>query len=296
MEIRRAIPGDTPAIVNLLRESLGDSRLPKSERSWRWKHMDNVFGPSYVLLAVQNEVIVGVRPFMRWNWQQGGRTVSAVRAVDTATSPLHQGKGIFSKLTGKLVEECAADGVTFIFNTPNEKSMPGYLKLGWRSLGKLAICIRPRLPGRKKIDDFDSMYELPLNFPAFESRVSPDQLTTLLTPSYLQWRYVQNPFARYHFVKTDTCWIIFRLKVHRFGTELRVCEVIGDATRASVRDALHTAARDAGAVFISFSPNQLSVLAAKGHWGPHVTVRELVGENLLNFNHWKPTIGDLELF
>jgi GNAT superfamily N-acetyltransferase len=295
MEIRPALPADIPGIVSVLRESLGDARLPKSETSWRWKHLDNVFGPSYVLLAVDDGVIVGVRPFMRWRWQQGNNIIRSVRAVDTATLPRYQGRGVFSRLTNKLVEDCAADGVAFIFNTPNEKSMPGYLKLGWKGVGRLAISVRPLVPGRKSTD-FDATYSLPLTYPEFGLNANTDQITTQRSPAYLQWRYSQNPFARYHYFNSDGCQVIFRLKTHRFGTELRICDLFGDASSAAVRDSLFRAARDSGSVFISCAREQLPVWTATGRWGPHVTIRELAGENLVNFNLWKPSIGDLELF
>ena len=49
----------------------------------------------------------------------------AVRAVDTATHPDFQRRGIFRNLTTTALDELAASGVDFIFNTPNDKSRPG---------------------------------------------------------------------------------------------------------------------------------------------------------------------------
>src|SRR5688572_13844447 len=99
MQIREATELDIPIIVDLLKLSLGESLMPKSEAYWRWKHVENPFGASPVLLCFEDDMLIGVRAFMRWQWFHNGKIQTAVRAVDTATHPAHQGKGIFKKLT-----------------------------------------------------------------------------------------------------------------------------------------------------------------------------------------------------
>ena len=97
MDIRAAQPQDTPAIIEILKKSLGESLIPITENLWSWKHEQNPFGKSFVLLALENAELIGVRAFMRWRWQWNGKEFEAIRAVDTATHPDHQGKGIFKK-------------------------------------------------------------------------------------------------------------------------------------------------------------------------------------------------------
>src|SRR5690606_12356381 len=136
---RPATANDVPAIIELLKLSLGESLIPKSERLWNWKHVANPFGKSPVLLVEEDGHILGVRAFLRWEFLKDGETIKACRAVDTAIHPEYQGKGIFSKLTLALAEEMIKEGVDLIFNTPNTKSTPGYLKMGWESWGKLPL-------------------------------------------------------------------------------------------------------------------------------------------------------------
>ena len=93
-------------------------------------HPVDPFGRSFMLVAETDGRIVGLRAFMRWEFVAGDRRFRAVRAVDTATHPDHQGKGIFSRLTLEALDSLR-DQADFIFNTPNEKSLPGYLKMGW---------------------------------------------------------------------------------------------------------------------------------------------------------------------
>src|SRR5690606_30107897 len=113
MLIRHATPEDIPQIIFILKQSLGESKLPKTEEVWRYKHIENPFGKSIVLLAIIKEQIVGVRAFMRWKWQIGQKSFNALRAVDTATSPAFRGRGIFRKLTLEAIEIAKAEGEHF---------------------------------------------------------------------------------------------------------------------------------------------------------------------------------------
>src|SRR5262245_10506110 len=114
---------------------------------FRWKHLDNPFGRSCMLVAECDGRLIGLRALMRWRFVAGETTIRAARAVDTATHPDYQGKGVFSLLTRAALE--AVDGeVDLIFNTPNGKSGPGYLKMGWRQVGRVPVAVRVRRPLR----------------------------------------------------------------------------------------------------------------------------------------------------
>jgi GNAT superfamily N-acetyltransferase len=144
--IRRYEDADEARVLRLLDDALGGG--PTGRRTadlFRWKHVENPFGRSVMLVAESNGRIVGLRAFMRWKFLSGSRVLSAVRAVDTATHPDHQGRGVFSKLTREALEVLRAD-TDFVFNTPNDKSLPGYLKLGWVEVGTIPTNIRVKRP------------------------------------------------------------------------------------------------------------------------------------------------------
>ncbi len=142
LTIRRADEGDLADILALARRSLG---WTDDDASFlRWKHLENPFGESSIGIALDGRRVVGFRAFLRWEFvAPDGRVVRAVRAVDTATDPDHQGRGIFTRLTLEAIEELPELGVELIFNTPNEKSRPGYRKMGWREVGRLAVAVMP---------------------------------------------------------------------------------------------------------------------------------------------------------
>jgi GNAT superfamily N-acetyltransferase len=142
--VRRAVAADRPAILGLLAASLGrDASDRRYESLFTWKHEESPFGASPVWVAVDGERLAGVRAMMRWEFEVGGRAVRAVRAVDTATNPEDQGRGVFTKLTLHAVDELREEGVEFVFNTPNDQSRRGYLKMGWQVVGRLPAAVRP---------------------------------------------------------------------------------------------------------------------------------------------------------
>lgn len=305
MTIRGAVERDIPSIIDLLKLSLGEGLMPKSEAFWRWKHLDNPFGKSDVLLAFERDQLVGVRAFMRWEWKLQSRIYRAGRAVDTVTHPVFQGKGIFRDLTLKMVDQCKAQSLDFIFNTPNKKSMPGYLKMGWRRHGKMKLFLTPRLFPVKKSTDFDERFcvqgkVIPFNT-AFESSHS-GSLVTSVSSKMINWRYAANPnipyYAFYDNLNHPTFLTIFRLKLHSWGTEMRICDTFSDSNLDEVayRKQLREVTTKSGARLVT-AAHQLPLLSVGAAVGPEITVLPLsTGNNVLSFDLWRPSVGDLEVF
>lgn len=324
MDIRHANDKDIPAIVDLLKESLGEALLPKSEEYWRWKHMLNPFGQSPVLIASDNDKTVGVRAFMCWEWSCGHRKFRAVRAVDTATHPAYQGKGIFKKLTLQLLEECRENGTDFVFNTPNEKSKPGYLKMGWKTIGRFPISIQVRRPfaiaknmliKKKSLEEInaDGSIQYFLDHPQLETLLRHCEkdlsLRTAHTVASLKWRYQTVPGITYFAsgVKGASLpgFFLYRMKSSRAGTELRITDVFCESSKVlpELRQLVKSAAKLHSAHYITMegiSGNKLlsGLSFLNVNFGPSVTVFNIAGdqEQLTRFPQWKPSTGDLELF
>jgi ribosomal protein S18 acetylase RimI-like enzyme len=235
--VRPFAPEDLPAVLHLLDASLGGG--PAGRRPpefFRWKHLESPFGPSFMLVAADGERLVGLRAFMRWRFNADGRTVEAARPVDTATHPDYQGMGIFTRLTRELLDAVAGE-VDLVFNTPNAKSGPGYLKLGWHEVGRMPVAVRVRRPGRlagelagrvaasaagRELRPVDAGQGLPAPVPARAVPVrrvlardaevqqllarEPAGATGLRTPrdvAYLRWRYGAAPLLGYHAVTVE---------------------------------------------------------------------------------------------
>jgi GNAT superfamily N-acetyltransferase len=217
-----------PAILTLLQQTLGNSSaVRKTEEFWQWKHHANPFGASYGLYAWDEATAqaAGLRVLMRWTFRASdGTLVQGARAVDTATHPDHQRRGLFSSLTRQAIAELTAQGVDCIFNTPNQKSLPGYLKMGWQVAARWPLYIKPLRPLRMAYrrlrpvatisektfamhfgveilpwDEFVQRYgeqagELLATWERARRQVG---LRTLRTVDYLTWRYGGHPHIDY---------------------------------------------------------------------------------------------------
>lgn len=334
MILRAATQSDKPAIIHLLKKSLGESVIPITEKFWLWKHEQNAFGPSFVLLAQENEDIIGVRAFMQWHWTWNGTTYKAIRAVDTATDPKHQGKGIFKKLTLQQVEKCKQQGIHFVFNTPNDQSMPGYIKMGWQKQGRMPLklkLIRPISLGYSKLfdktkysasvnEDLSPPQHWDSNILDLFNNYHPTQtqkLRTSISADYISWRYAQNPLFRYNFFTDNKNYVLIsRIKNHSFTRELRMVDFIlldPKATprnvNAHIKKEVLNFSKGNKIDFISFSGQQYLTYKSFFQWmgmipvrllGPLVTIRDLNMEekfsDLLDVNNWNYSLGDMELF
>jgi hypothetical protein len=139
---------DERGVLELLHMALGGGPVGfRAPEVFRWKHVENPFGKSFMLVAEDADRILGFRAFMRWRFVVHGQTVDAVRAVDTATHPDIRRQGIFSRLTRQGLDALRNE-VDLVFNTPNQRSGPGYLKLGWRPVGSMLVSVRVRRPMR----------------------------------------------------------------------------------------------------------------------------------------------------
>lgn len=313
MEIREGTELDIPAILKVLKASLGETSSKKTEDVWRFKHIDNPFGKSLVLLAIEDNEVVGVRAFMRWQWQMGEETFSAFRAVDTATHPDHQGKGIFKKLTLKALEIGKERGDNFVFNTPNSQSKPGYLKMGWEEVDNLKVSLRPVNPffwkGKngsyhypkdwidKGTPDFLSIYR--------EEKAAVGQMFTPKDLNYLEWRYVKNPLQKYHVKATPDYFLAGYVKDQGKFKELRISEALKSAglPKKFLHREVKNWAKKYGVQVISYSPDSdlNFTLAVTGKFGPVLTFRDMAlpendKQKFLKLDNWAYSTGDLELF
>ncbi|WP_051227855.1 GNAT family N-acetyltransferase [Gillisia sp. JM1] len=314
MIIREASEEDTPEIVEVLKLSLGEQDLPLSESIWNFKHVENPFGKSLVFVAEEDNNIVGVRAFMRWEWKLEDKIYNTFRAVDTATHPDHQGKGIFKKLTLKAVEVAKENGDNFIFNTPNDQSRPGYLKMGWESVNKLKVALRPAYNSFWKFGDNTIDYSIKLNC----SRGKVEHLCvewnkeygsskTLFTPKsaeFLFWRYENNPLQQYEVFANDRVYLAAYIKIRKGLKELRISECIcNENSKSEIIKIVKSLSKKFGAQVISYSPELLDLKGnlINSNIGPILTLKHLNlnKEEIMQFkeiNNWSYSLGDLELF
>jgi GNAT superfamily N-acetyltransferase len=339
LDTRPATDGDQPAVLALLQASLGWVPDDAYERFFVWKHRRSPFGPSPAWVATDpadGDRVVGFRTFMRWEFTRDGAPVRAVRAVDTATHPDYQGRGVFTALTRAALDDLRADGVAFVFNTPNDKSRPGYLKMGWQLVGRLPVAARPRSPAslvrvaraRTAADKWSA--ETDAGVPAAEAlgdreavarwlksadtaptAATPGVLRTRRTPEYLAWRYGFEPL-RYRALPvgagTDTeagggdrdGLVIFRLRRRGQALEAAVCEELFPPDARLRQRALREVVRTTGAdhaVLIGDARPTHGILPVPGQ-GPTLVWRAVADDESAfpGPDRWSLSLGDVELF
>jgi hypothetical protein len=320
LTIRRATAEDVGAVLVLLRDAMHRSDDDRFDALFRWKHLENAFGPSPAWVAVDGDRVVAVRYLMRWEFEQDGARRRAVRAVDTATHPDFQGRGLFRRLTLGAVDELAGD-VEFVFNTPNDQSRPGYLKMGWQLVGTLPVSARPlrasgiRALARARVPAEHFSLDTDVAEPAARvlddtravervlaaTRPAAPGLRTWLTPAVLRWRY-GGDLLRYRAVTDPDGLALFRLRRRGPAVEAALGLVLAPsatARRRLSRAVLHATRGQADyAVAIGARPEP--TFAPVPRTGPTLTWR-VVGADPTTAAappraDWHLTLGDIELF
>jgi GNAT superfamily N-acetyltransferase len=322
---RPATDEERPAVLELLSAALGWDLASGLADYFEWKHLKNPFGRSPAWVALDgddDDRIVGFRTFLRWEFEDSAGTVQrAVRAVDTATRPEYQGRGIFRLLTMAAVEAMTADDVRFVFNTPNDQSRPGYLKMGWKQVGRPPTSVRPRSPvglARMLASRVPAeRWPLPMSagVPAaqllrdpsvgalLDGRAGTRGLRTRRTTDYLAWRYGFEPLGyRALAAGSDPAEgvAVFRVRRRGHAAEAALCEIL--VPQSGERTARHLARAVARATGADYVVRLGGAAPAAGflplpNQGPILTWRALAttATEPPPLADWELSLGDVEL-
>ena len=309
VRLRIAGAGDLDSILSVCSEALGWSDREWDRSLFSWKHVDNPFGESLVLVAEDDTGILAVRAMMHWRWSSARGVARAARAVDTATRPDAQGRGLFRALTELSLETLQRTDVAFIFNTPNAKSRPGYLRMGWHDAGRIEFgfrtqtvraigrVLRSAVPATKRsipTPDLGIEPEAFLRSLRHVPRRSGQQWRTDHSLETLLWRYADGPVDYRALPMSDSAGAIVRLRQRGRTRELLVAEQIGEVDERTERRALFQAMDDVGADHLIGAARTPGTITTS-RVGPELTLREVSTYHPEPADlGWSP--GDVELF
>lgn len=332
--VRPYAPEDEGQVIDLLSLSLGPGPTGARTREFfRWKHFDNPFGTSLMLVAELDGVIIGLRAFLRWEFVAGGGEVRGVRAVDTATHPDHRGRGVFSALTREALTRVRGQA-DLVFNTPNQRSLPGYLKMGWRVVGPVPIHVRVvhplrlafRLRSLRRVQPAARTPAFVAAPPASEvlagasaidsllqevGAAARDRLTTARDLRYLRWRYGEAPGLDYRALTREvggdvTGLVVFRVRPRGALVEATISELVvrpGDRRTASHLLRSVRAAANVDHLTARFEPSLEPGIATLGFVrapGGVTLVTNPLKAGLIpdptDLRSWGLSLGDLEVF
>jgi GNAT superfamily N-acetyltransferase len=321
LTVRPVAAEDRSAVIELCRASLGWGTDDPNEAFFSWKHDQNPFGTSPAWVAEADGRLVGLRVFLRWRFRRSdGSTFAAVRAVDTATHPDWQGKGIFTRLTTGALPDLTDAEVGCVFNTPNDKSRPGYLKMGWQVVGRVPVAVRVRSPlalrrvagARAAAEKWSTATDVGVPAAAaFADRDAAERLLRSCTPpaglatdrdvAYLQWRYSFEPLA-YRVAplgdRLEDGVIVFRLRRRGAALEATLSEVLAP-TGSRVRSAVGRLLRETRADYAirTGAPGALAAgFVPAAPLGPILTWRTLADPSVPALGDLSLALGDVELF
>jgi GNAT superfamily N-acetyltransferase len=164
-----------------------------------WKHREGPWGPSAGVVARDERGIAGVRLLLPWRFRGPAGTLDAYRAVEAATAPRAQGKGVFSLLNRHLMERAVDAGPTMLFSTPNANSRGGYAKLGWSWLTPVPHVWRPVRPRRWRAP----LLEAEDAIARYRGGPPPSRVATDWSPAALTWRLDPRSGHRYDVIADD---------------------------------------------------------------------------------------------
>jgi GNAT superfamily N-acetyltransferase len=332
-ETRPFTSTDEPRVLDLLRASLGGG--PAGERTaeyFRWKHLRSPFGASALFVAEADGDIVGLRAFMRWRFRTKDGDLDAVRAVDTATDPAFRGRGVFTQLHRYGLEALRGQA-RLVFNTPNDQSLPGNLKMGASVVGGVPVWIRVRRalsfagsirsralhvsPNRPRPEvnaprvaealDHEEAVSVLLEGIELDRRI-----TTARSIDYLRWRYEHAHGLDYRAVWEGGAsrirgLAIFRVRPRGRLWESTISELIAPpdepgVARRLMRNVIRCAAVDH--LTCSFTPGSAALRTARrlGFIRSPQTMTfvvnplQNVGPDPTRLESWALSLGDLEVF
>lgn len=222
-EVRALVDADVPDVLSAL-EAAFDRTF--TEDWFLWKHRENPAGHSYGLVAEDEAGFLGVRLLLQWRFSSNGTPISGLRPCDTVTVGRARRRGVFKTMTTRAIEEVRADH-DLLFNTPNEQSLPGYLKMGfavWHSVDQGVRLVRPSVA---RLGDATTS---PLSG-------SSRDMCTVKDDAFMAWRYSSRSGLEYRAVSladsNDASGMVYRLRQWRGRRMIVVSEAWGSPKERS---------------------------------------------------------------
>lgn len=324
---------DESCVLALLSAELGAGPAgARTPEFFRWKHLANPFGPSFMLVAETEGRIIGLHAHMQWRFRTGDRMLQAARGTDAVTRPEYQRMGVFSRLRKEAIASLRGD-VHFTFSIPNEKALPANLKTGARMVGKVPVRIRVLRPigiargllvrsiswrswngtpvaaltAAEAFSDTEDVSQL------LRDQAADSRLSTPRDVDYLRWRYASAPLLTYWAIREEGGGRLRGLAIFRVeqkGTVVRstVEEVIvaprdQDTARVLFRRVISAVPVDY--VICCFPAGSTQAHAASGcgflpfPTGIRLAVTPLqddISPDPTRLRSWALSLGDLEVF
>lgn len=319
---------DRAGVLAILHAAFG--RWPRAmegvapEEFFSWKHEQNPFGRSLLLVAEADGRLAGFVALMRWRLNFGGEVQQTIRGVDIAVHPGAQGLGVSVPLIA-AARTYYGDEIALGWSNPNARSRRGVLRSGRSRVGslrryaglgspvrrvarKLARCVNAGSAGSEAQRDLaavladDALVARALR-PGSES---PALIATERDPEFLRWRYGRLSVYRALVAEDRAGRIgIAIFRVHRRGRfhVTHICELLIESDRASLarrllRDVRRATATDLVVCATSSWRTALACSLVRARGDAMIAANPLRADlhpDPTDAKSWALSLGDLEL-
>lgn len=247
INIRLAENKDKEAILTLL--NAGFSKIQKAsiqrgEEYWNWKFTNNPFGKSIVTIAEIDSRVIAVNNLWPWEFNIRGSVLRSLQPCDSVVHSDYQGKGLFKRMRLHSINIARDQNFSFIFNFPNQNSLPAYLLLGWHFQGNIPWMVKILKPLDVVRDMFsdhktesvtiDDIYHLDINL-INEVAQKDDSLDQYLkinrVAGFHEWRYLNHPYRSYGMIICEKGYkrsiAIFSINKKGDSNEMVVVDIVG---------------------------------------------------------------------
>ena len=144
--------------------------------TYYWKYLHKVSKNSFIQIIYYDNNIVGLRGL----WKINEYSELFYQCIDTCILPKYRRMGIFYKSNSEIKKKFKN-----LYNYPNSKSLPGYLKSGWKINYNISIIVKFKIN---------------------------EKINTHCKIDFLNWRFVNHPYIKYYKYFDGKCYHIFRYK------------------------------------------------------------------------------------
>lgn len=195
--IRRLDRQDWPVVVKILDATYG----PSTARAALYEHW-NLLCPvaeSAFLVAEVGGRVVGAQPMLIHEWVGREAPLRGAVLTGVVVDPEYRRRGLFTALVKACEREAEGTGAAFVMTMPNERSRPGFLRLGWSDLGRRRLLARPAAFSGAACSGITVLEEAP---PEVEDLAGRHQacfggLSLRRTAAWWQWRFAGLTGRRY---------------------------------------------------------------------------------------------------
>jgi len=135
-------PADRASFLSLYESVWG---RPKSADWFDWRFESNPYREGVQMVVAEHEgELVGAEPLLPFRLRAGPKTLDAYQPVDWIVHPDHRRRGLFTRMTERLLS--AYTDADLLFNFPTDALRPGLEKFDWRTVGEVPMSYRVHDP------------------------------------------------------------------------------------------------------------------------------------------------------